>query len=352
VGRTAWGRRAAGVRLGVAHHPDNPTGADVSRRPIPARVALESTLLLHGVPRASARGLHQELGAIARRVGARPELCAVLHGRALHDVSDQQLDELLAMDPSRVPKLNTSTLGVALSRGGSGATTVSATMEIAFQAGVRVFATGALGGVHHGLSVRPDISADLGALARFPVAVVTAGCKSLLDIIATRELLESLGVPVVGFRTDRFPAFYQRDGGCDVDARFDDLRELATFVEFELNRSARRGGGGVVIANPIPPDDELDAREFAAWLALAEAEARASGANGRDVTPRVLGALHRVSGGATLRANIALVKHNVEVASALSVELSRLAGAPRDTSGPSTAPNSTSSTPGADRAGG
>ena len=217
--------------------------------PPTARVALETTLLLHGVPRGEALPLAAELAAIVRKHGANPALVGVLKGQPVVGMSDAQLRELLA--EADVPKLNSASLGVALARGGSGATTVSTTMELAAGAGVRVFATGGLGGVHRGLTQRLDISADLMAFTRFPVAVVTAGCKSLLDVINTREMLETLGVPVIGYRTDRFPAFYTRDGGVGVDARFDDAAELANYLDRELNRAAR----GVVVCNPIPAAD-------------------------------------------------------------------------------------------------
>ncbi|MFN8817274.1 MAG: pseudouridine-5'-phosphate glycosidase [bacterium] len=283
------------------------------------RVALETTLLLHGVPRERAMGLYTELCDVVRQQGAEPCLCGVVRGRMTASMTEADLAGLLA-EPS-VPKLNTASLGVALHRGRSGASTVSTTMEIAAAAGIRVFATGGLGGVHKGVTGggRLDISADLAAFTRFPVAVVTAGCKSILDVINTRELLETLGVPVVGLRTDRFPAFYMRDGGIGVDERFESEADLAAYLAHELPRTGR----GVVVANPIPPEHELPAATFATWLAHAEAEAAAHRAEGRDVTPAVLGALHRLSGGATLRANVELVKHNAAVAAKLAVGMVR-----------------------------
>lgn len=281
--------------------------------PPTATVALETTLLLHGVPRQAAMPLAAELAGIVRSGGATPALIGVLGGRPVVGLTDAELAQLLALPD--VPKLNSAGLGIAMARGHSGATTVSTTMELAAAAGVRVFATGGLGGVHRGLANRLDISTDLMAFTRFPVAVVTAGCKSILDVINTREMLETLGVPVIGFRTDRFPAFYSRDGGVGVDARFDDLAELARFVERELNRTAR----GLVICNPVPAADEIPPAQFEKWLAAAQQEA--SAASGRDVTPAVLGALHRLSGGATLRTNIALVKHNAQVAAELAVRM-------------------------------
>jgi pseudouridylate synthase len=287
----------------------------------PPRVALETTLLLHGVPRGAAMGLAGELAAVVRGAGAEPALVAVVQGRAVVGVTDEQLGELLATDAAAVPKLNTANLGVALALGRSGATTVSTTMELAAASGIRVFATGGLGGVHSGWQQDLDVSADLMALTRFPVAVVTAGVKSILDVAATREALETLGVPVVGWRTERFPAFYMREIGGEkgprVDQRFDEVGELARYVRSELARTGR----GIVVANPILEADEISQADWGRWLAEAERRAAEVGVSGREVTPYVLGQLHEVSGGATLRANIALVKSNAHLAGELAAEM-------------------------------
>jgi pseudouridine-5'-phosphate glycosidase len=269
------------------------------------------------VPRPSAKALAQSLTRIVRAEGAIPRLVGVVSGKPIVGLNDAQLDTLLAVPPGEVQKANTANLGVLLARGGHGATTVSTTMELASKAGVPVFATGGLGGVHpFGDPPRLDISSDLFAFTRFPIAVVTSGVKSILDVAATREMLETLGVPVIGYRTDAFPAFYRREaeGAGGVDARFDDLGELARFCRHELCRSVR----GIVIANPIPSEHELKADDWRRWLAEAEARAAAAGATGRGVTPAVLAALHEVSGGATLRANVALVEHNALVAARLA----------------------------------
>lgn len=282
----------------------------------PPRVALETTLLLHGVPRPSAADLARELAATVRRHGAEPALVGVLRGRPIVGLSEADLAELLALDAHLIPKLNTANLGLALAAGRSGATTVSTTMELAAAAGIRLFATGGLGGVHPGLARHLDISADLMAFTRFPVAVVTAGVKSILDVAGTRELLETLGVPVVGFGTDRFPAFYLRESDAGVDGRFDDPAALAAFIARELARTGR----GIVVANPIPEADEIPRADWDRWLAEANARAAEAGVTGRDLTPYLLAQVHELSGGATLRANIALVKHNA----ALAAQLARL----------------------------
>jgi pseudouridylate synthase len=282
-------------------------------------VALETTLLAHGVPRGGGLPLARELAEVVSRRGARAAVVGVLGGEAIVGMGERELATLLA--DGDVPKVNTANLGIVLHRGQDGATTVSATVELAAAAGVRVFATGGLGGVHQGYGTHLDISSDLAALARFPVAVVASGVKSLLDVQSTREALETLGVPVVGFRTDRFPAFYLRESAAGVDARFDEPADLARFAEAELARTGR----GVLIANPVPADAEIDERRWNRWLAEASREAVASGASGRDVTPAVLSALHRISGGATLGANVALVKANAELAAALAVAMRRQA---------------------------
>jgi pseudouridine-5'-phosphate glycosidase len=303
--------------------------ADPSSTAIRSRLALESTFLLHGVPAGSAVTLAEDLAKLAVAHGAEPVLFG-LRPQGEKDgkggdcsrersLSKADLAEMLASDGA-TPKLNTASLGAAIARGTAGATTVSTTMELAAAAGVRVFATGGLGGVHKHLDQRLDISTDLLAFTRFPVAVVTAGCKSILDVINTRELLETLGVPVIGFRCDRFPAFYRREagsGGAGVDARFDEIEPLAKFVRRELARTCR----GVVICNPIPVEHELAEFHWAKWLEEAERQAVASGATGRAVTPAVLGALHKISGGATLAANIELVKHNVAVGAQLAAAI-------------------------------
>ncbi len=282
----------------------------VNRAQAPA-VALETTLLLHGVPPESARPLGHELNQIVRNNGAHPALIALVHGVPTVGLTDDELDLLLAAP--KVPKANVSNLGILMHKGSHAATTVSTTMELATAAGVKLFATGGLGGAHKGFGAAWDVSSDLTALTRFPVAVVTSGTKSILDVNSTREMLETLGVPVVGFQTDTFPAFYLRDSDRKVDARFDDADELAAFIAFELARTRR----GIVIANPIPRADELDHASWRSWLAQAEATVGAQPA-GRDATPKLLAALHAHSQGATLRANLALIRSNTKLAARLA----------------------------------
>ncbi len=309
------------------------TPAKTARQAHPlARVALETTLLLHGVPRSEALPLASRLAGAVRAQGAVPMLVGVIAGKPVVGMSDDQLGELLAAPADSVRKVNTSNAGYVMSKRWHGATTVSTTMEFAAGAGVSVFATGGIGGVHFdslpGEPHQPgsgqvahsamDVSSDLNALTRFPVAVVASGVKSILDVAGTREMLETLGVPVVGFRTDDFPAFYLRRADnaevAPLDARFDEIGELAAYVRHELSRTCR----GILICNPIPREHELGADDWRRWLNELRQIVAASGARGRDVTPRLLGALHGVSGGATLRANIALVESNAVVAGRLA----------------------------------
>lgn len=285
----------------------------MSTRPIvnragPRSVALETTLLVHGVPKGEGMRLAADLAGVVKGRGANPCVVGVVAGVPTVGLTDQELATLL--EAPSMPKANTANLGVLLHWGSHAATTVSTTMELSAAAGVRVFATGGLGGVHPDLACHLDVSSDLAAFTRFPVAVVTAGVKSLLDVVGTREVLETLGIPVIGFGTDRFPAFYLRESDAKVDARFDDVRALAEFVNAELRRTNR----GVVVCNPIPTADEISARDWERWLDEAQQRGEDAGIRGRDVTPFILGALHEISGGATLRANVALVRNNAALA--------------------------------------
>lgn len=275
-------------------------------------LALESTLLLHGIPKGDAPALDRELRAICAAAGVTPLLVAVLAGVPIVGVNEAELADLLTA--WHVPKANTANLGVLLHSRAHAATTVSTTIELAHAAGVRLFATGGLGGAHKGFGHAWDVSSDLTALARFPLAVVASGVKSLLDVESTREMLETLGVPCVGFRTDHFPAFYTRHTPAKLDARFDDPHALADFLRFELQRTGR----GVLVCNPIPEADEIDPQRWSAWLREAEHQVKAANATGRAVTPALLSELHKASDGATLKANLALVKSNVRLGAALA----------------------------------
>ncbi len=274
----------------------------------PNAVALETTLLVHGVPKTSAKPLADDLAQIIRDQGASPALIGIIKGQPTVGITNQELDQMLNAD--NVLKTNTANLGVAIHKGLHAATTVSTTMELAAAANVRLFATGGIGGVHRDFGQHLDISSDLTALTKFPVAVVTSGVKSILDVESTREALETLGILVIGYQTDSFPAFYLRESDAEVDIRIDDPKELAQLVESELNRTSR----GLIIANPIPPEHELDQTQWLSWLAQAQTHAKQAGAVGRAMTPTILGKLHEVSSGATLTANLALVRSNAALA--------------------------------------
>ncbi len=278
-------------------------------------VALETTLLVHGVPTQQALPLFDELTQIVRDEGGSPALVGVVQGRAVVGMTRAQLTEMLARPDTA--KANTANLGLLLHAGKDGATTVSGTMELACAAGLRVFATGGIGGVHRGYGTAFDVSADLAAFTRFPVAVVTSGVKSILDVVATREVLETLGVPVIGVGTDCFPAFYLRESDAGVDARFDDVEDLARFVDAEL----RRTGRGIVLAHPIPAADAIAVTNWERWLAQAQQRVALRNVTGRAVTPALLAELVRVSDGATLRANLALIRANTRFAARLSAAM-------------------------------
>lgn len=268
-------------------------------------VALETTLLVHGVPRGEGPALAARLAAAVREGGARPAVVGVVDGRPIVGLTHAELATLFAAE--HVEKVNTANLGIVMHRRGHGATTVSTTVELAARAGVRFVATGGIGGVHRGYAASLDISSDLATLARCAVAVVTSGVKSLLDVRATREALETLGVPVVGFRTDSFPAFYIRETDIGLDARFDDVAELAAYARAELARTGR----GLIVANPCPAQHAMAAE---AWEELlGRAQAAAPPAHGRDATPALLAQIHQLSGGASLRANLTLAEANARL---------------------------------------
>jgi pseudouridine-5'-phosphate glycosidase len=259
--------------------------------------------------------LADELSQIVRDQGATPALIGIVDGTPTVAMTNDQLDAMLSAD--HVLKANTANLGVALHKKIHAATTVSTTMELAAAAGVQIFATGGIGGVHKGYGQRLDISSDLAAFTRFPVAVVTSGVKSILDVESTREALETLGILVIGFQTDSFPAFYLRESDAQVDVRIDDPTELAQLIQTELSRTNR----GIVVANPIPTEHELDHKNWQHWLQEARADAQQSGVTGRAMTPAVLGRLHEVSNGETLTANLALVRSNAALAGQLASKM-------------------------------
>ncbi|MGY1696087.1 pseudouridine-5'-phosphate glycosidase [Geodermatophilus sp. SYSU D00814] len=283
-------------------------------------VALESTLLAHGLPRPDNRAAADEVEAAVRAGGAVPATIAVLDGVPHVGLTAAQVDRVCA-DPD-LAKLGVRDLPVAAALGLSGATTVSSTALLAAAAGIGVFATGGLGGVHRQSAETFDESADLTALSRTSLAVVCAGVKSILDVPATLERMESLSITVVGYRTTRFPGFYVADSGSALDWSVDSAEQAAAVL------AARRDltPGAVVVANPLPADEQLDPQLHDRVIADALAAAESAGVRGKAVTPFVLDHLHRASGGATLAVNVRLVLRNAELAGRIAAAL---AGTPR-----------------------
>lgn len=288
--------------------------AKVARLPL---VALESTLIAHGLPWPENLAVAHAIEEVVREVGAVPATCAVVDGRACIGLDDSTL-ERLARGGAMFAKAGASDLAVHVSRSKSAATTVSATALMASRAGIRVFATGGIGGVHRGDA--GDVSHDLVALARTPIAVVSAGAKAILDLPRTAEMLETLGVLVIGYRTSELPAFYTRTSGIRLDHRVEELDELAAIACRHWNDL---GGGGVLVCNPIPADAELDPMSIDTAIAVALADARTMGITGKRLTPHLLARVADVTGGASIRANRALVLSNARVAAELAIAIDR-----------------------------
>jgi pseudouridine-5'-phosphate glycosidase len=282
-------------------------------------VALESTIITHGMPFPHNLETAQMLEAAVRAEGATPATIAVLGGRLKVGLSGAELEQLAKLSGG-VVKASRRDLAAVVTRHGAAGTTVAATMYVAELAGIEIFATGGIGGVHRGAEETFDISADLVELSRTKVAVVCAGAKSILDIDKTLEYLESNGVAICGFRCDEFPGFYARSSGVKLDHRCDGLHDLARMVR--LQREI--GPGGLLIANPIPEDKALDAGAIEARIAEAVAEAKARGIVKKEVTPFLLGRIVELTEGRSLEANMALVKNNATLAAQVAVELSRL----------------------------
>jgi len=281
------------------------------RRPV---VALETTLVTHGLPPPDGVRVALELEAIVVKHGAVPATIGVVQGAVRVGMTADQLEHMAAL--GGVAKLNLSNFAAELASGVTGSTTVAATMFAASRVGIGVFATGGIGGVHRGES--GDVSADLTAFSRFPVAVVCAGAKAILDLPRTVEMLETLGVPVLGFGTDEFPAFYRRSSGLSVDRRFDAIAQLAAAVRAHF---ALGLGTGVVVANPIPHECELPGEVYEAALATALGDASARGVRGRAVTPFLLDRMRVLTQGSSVATNRALLVHNAHVAADLATAL-------------------------------
>ncbi|MFI6618997.1 pseudouridine-5'-phosphate glycosidase [Streptomyces sp. NPDC050528] len=278
-----------------------------ARRPV---VALESTIIAHGLPRPRNLQVALELEAAVRQEGAVPATIAVLDGRPHVGLDKEQLERVANEDGIR--KLGHRDLPLAVAAGASGATTVSATALLAARAGIRVFATGGLGGVHREWTVTQDESADLGLLASTRITVVCAGVKSILDVPATLQRLETLGVAVAGYGTDRFPGFYLSDSGYPVDWTLDTPEQVAAVMRAQNSLDAPEST--LIVANPVPEDEQLDPELHARVLADALHACEAEGITGQAVTPFLLGYLVEHTDGASLTANLAAVRGNVRLA--------------------------------------
>jgi pseudouridylate synthase len=277
-------------------------------------VALESTIIAHGLPRPDNARVARELEAAVRAHGATPATIAMLDGTVHVGLDDAALDAVATRDD--IAKLSARDLPLAAARGASGATTVAATAHLAAQVGIRLFATGGLGGVHREASETWDESADLVALSRTDICVVCAGVKSILDVAATLERLETLGVGVAGYGTDRFPGFYLADSGHPVPWRLDSPEQAAAAIHARRELGVE---GALVVANPL--DEQLDPALHERVLAEALAAAAREGVRGRDVTPFLLARFHAGTGGESLRANVRLVVRNAELAARIAVAL-------------------------------
>jgi pseudouridine-5'-phosphate glycosidase len=277
-------------------------------------VALESTIISHGMPYPKNVQTAREVEQILRDAGAVPATIAVLDGVPRIGLDDEQLDLLGSAEGVR--KVSIRDLPYVIAGRAHGATTVAATMRLAALAGIKVFVTGGLGGVHRGGEASMDVSADLTELSLTDVAVVSAGVKSLLDIGRTLEVLETLGVPVISVGSDDFPSFYSRSSGFAAPLRLDDVADIAEAMRVKW---ALGLAGGVVVANPIPEKDEIAEAQIGALIEQALAEADEQGIRGAAITPYLLGRIVELSGGESLRANIALVKHNAVVGAQLAL---------------------------------
>ncbi|MNK40059.1 Pseudouridine-5'-phosphate glycosidase [compost metagenome] len=298
----------------LALHPEVRDTLDAGK----AVVALESTIITHGMPYPENVRTALAVEALIREGGAVPATIAILDGRITVGLTEAQIEDLAQRKD--VVKCSRRDLPVVVAKRMTGATTVAGTMIAAAMAGIRIFVTGGIGGVHRGAARTMDVSADLTELARTSVAVVCAGAKSILDLGLTLEVLETQGVPVIGYGTDRFPAFYLRDSGFGAPQRADHPEEVAAIL---ASKWAMGLEGGVVIANPIPEAHALDRNEIEGAIRKALREADAQGIRGKEITPFLLGRLGTITEGRSLEANIALIKANATAGAAIAKALAQ-----------------------------
>jgi pseudouridine-5'-phosphate glycosidase len=280
-------------------------------------VALESTIITHGMPYPRNVETAMSLERIIREEGAIPATIGIMRGEAVIGLSEAEIDELASL--TSVVKVSRRDLPVVLSKKLHGGTTVAATMILAARAGISVFATGGIGGVHRGAATTMDISADLQELAQTPVIVVCSGAKAILDLPLTQEVLETLGVPVLGYRCDTWPSFYSRSSPLTVDARMEEPREIAEAWQAKKDLSLP---GGMLIMNPIPEQEALDPHVVEAWIQEALKQAETKGIRGKATTPFLLAAVEQASQGRSLQANVALVQYNARIGAKIAVAIS------------------------------
>jgi len=278
-------------------------------------VALESTVITHGLPRPQNLQLARDMEKQVRDFGATPATVALLDGQIHIGLSDLELVRL--SDAESTLKVSHRDFATAIVKKANGGTTVAGTMFAANMAGIKVFATGGIGGVHKESAF--DISTDLRSLAEIPTIVVCAGAKAILDLPATLEYLETMGVPVVGYQTDEFPAFYSRESGLGVSVRLDSPKEIAEFAQVHWNLGMK---GGILVTNPIPEADAIPAAEMEPIIAKASIEAIEQGIHGQKLTPFLLGRISELTKGKSLKANLALLLNNARLAAQIAAELS------------------------------
>jgi pseudouridylate synthase len=283
-----------------------------------AVVALESTIISHGMPYPQNLETALCVESLVRNEGAVPATIALIDGRVVIGVNGEQLERLAS---EKIVKVSRRDIPLVLSKKGSGATTVATAMFFAHHAGIRVFATGGIGGVHRGVAQTWDISADLNEFALSDVAVVSAGVKSILDVPKTMEVLETLGVPIIGYRTEEFPSFFSRESGCKVDICLDSPSAIADVLEKKKMFGLK---GGALIANPIPLEHALEREIVEQWIKDALQEADRIGIRGKEITPFLLKTIAQQSNGRTLAANIALIQNNAVLAAQIALELEKL----------------------------
>ena len=300
-------------------HPDLDIAPEIAEALAQGRavVALESTIIAHGMPYPGNVVTARALEHIIRNEGAVPATIAVLGGRLKVGLDESELEHV-AQSPG-MAKASVRDLPVLIAARHDGATTVASTMRIAAMAGIRVFATGGIGGVHRGVEITADVSADLTELALSPVAVISAGAKAILDLPRTLEMLETLSVPVIGYQCDEFPAFYSRSSGLRIPARADSPEEIAAILAARWRLS---NVGGALIANPIPSADEIPAQKIGAQIAVALQDARAKGIAGKEVTPFLLARIRDLTQGESQRANVALALNNAQLGARIARSLS------------------------------